>query len=81
MQTNEEHFDNVLGFGLFFVLLINHKLVEELSKKKQRNKMLIWNLFVLTERTTTIMHAEIIWSCDLSLLLLFFQIRHDKILL
>lgn len=35
-------------------------------------------MFVLTEINTTIMHAEIIWSCDLSLLLLFFRLGMKK---
>lgn len=74
MQNNKKHFDNTS----FFFFPVNKPQTCWETVKKWKKKMLMRNMFVLTERTTTTMHAEIIWTCDLSLFLLFFRLGMIK---
>lgn len=75
MQNNEKHFDNVS----FFFLLINHKLVEKLSKNERKNAHV---KYVCTDwknyNHNACWNYLELWS---QFTFVVFQIRHDKILL
>lgn len=75
MQNKKKRFDNVF----FFSLLINHKLVEELSKNERKNAHM---KYVCTDwknyNHNACWNYLKLWS---QFTFVVFQIRHDKIIL